>query len=76
MTLEERAACIADKSLTTARGALRRDRIYQEALKMLTEAVEVSWRCPICGTQQMTETRYYGANATSILTGPYRDYPG
>lgn len=38
MTLEERAASIADVSLGTARGALRRQRIYDQALKMLTEA--------------------------------------
>lgn len=38
MTLEERAACIADVSLGSARGAERRRRIYERALTMLRES--------------------------------------
>lgn len=37
MTLEERAACIADTADGSARGVERRRRIYNKALKMLTE---------------------------------------
>jgi hypothetical protein len=40
MTLEERAACIADQAAGTARGALRRKRVYDKALAMLREASE------------------------------------
>jgi hypothetical protein len=38
MTLEERAACIADVSLGSARGAERRRRIYERAITMLRES--------------------------------------
>lgn len=37
ITLEQRAACIADTANGAARGALRRQRVYDAALKMLTE---------------------------------------
>lgn len=58
MTLAERAACIADLAAPgSVRGALRRQRVYDKALQMLTEASKGagSWSCPICGTREVTE---------------------
>lgn len=75
MTLEERAACIADLSLeSSVRGAERRRRIYERALKMLTEATLiqrdalsglVDWckeGCPDGGAHALTEARAALAN--------------
>lgn len=51
MTIEERAACIADQAIGTARGALRRKRVYDKAVQMLMEISE----CPTCGAREVSE---------------------
>lgn len=44
LTLEERAAAVADLAMPGAvRGALRRARVYDKALKMLREATDEEW---------------------------------